>query len=238
MTFAAAIESALAQAMAADERIIIWGEDVQAMRMNLTTRFGEGRIKQAPISEGAFVAAGVSAAMAGLRPVVEVMLVDFISVAMDAVMNQAAMVAAFTGGRWQVPLVVRASCGGGYGDAGQHEQSLWGLLAHIPGLSVMVPSTPADAGGLMLAALEHPEPSIFLEHKLLADYWLDVMAGSWRKNVLFDIPDEGSSGPVPDKWEPTPFGKAATRRAGDDLSIISVGVGVHRALEAAETLAA
>jgi pyruvate dehydrogenase E1 component beta subunit len=120
LTFAAAIEDALAQAMAADERIVVFGEDVPGLRMNLYARFGESRVRPAPISESAFLGAAVGAAMAGLRPVVEVMLVDFIPVAADALVNQAAKLAAFSGGRWQAPLVVRATCGGGYGDGGQH----------------------------------------------------------------------------------------------------------------------
>ena len=238
MTFASAIEDALAQAMAADERILIMGEDVHTLRRNLVARFGEERVLPTPISEGAFVGAAVTAAMGGLRPVVEVMLVDFIGVAMDAVLNHAAKVEAFSGGRWQVPLVMRAACGGGYGDGGQHEQSLWGWLAHIPGLSVVAPSTPADAGGLMLAALAHDGPVIYLEHKLLADYWLDYLGAGGRENVTYDVPPAGAEGPVPERWEATPLGRAAVRREGDDLTIVSVGVGVHRALEAADELAA
>ena len=237
MTFAAAIEDALAQAMADDERIVIMGEDVHTLRRNLVARFGEERVLPTPISEGAFVGAAVTAAMGGLRPVVEVMIVDFIGVAMDAVLNHAAKVEAFSGGRWQVPLVIRAACGGGYGDGGQHEQSLWGWLAHIPGLTVVVPSTPADAGGLMLAALAHDGPVIYLEHKLLADYWLDYLGAGGRETVSYDVPTAGAEGPVPDGWEATPLGRAVVRREGDDLTIVSVGVGVHRALEAAEQLA-
>ncbi len=236
MSYAAAIESALAQAMSQDERIIIMGEDVELIRVNLFSRFGKKRVLNTPISEGAFVGAAVAAAMAGLRPVAEVMLVDFIGVAMDAILNHAAKIEAFSGGKWQVPLVIRASCGGGYGDGGQHEQSLWGWLAHIPGLTVVAPSTPADAGGLMLAAIEAEGPVIFLEHKLLADYWLDYMGGSSRKDVQFDVPAEGTHGPVPRKWEAIPLGQAEIRRSGNDITIAGVGVGVHRALEAAITL--
>jgi pyruvate dehydrogenase E1 component beta subunit len=235
-SFADAIEAALAQAMTSDPSIIILGEDVHLMRRNLLVRFGKERVRETPISESAFVGAAVTAAMAGLRPVVEVTLVDFIGVAMDALLNHAAKNEFFSGGTWPVPLVVRAACGGGYGDAGQHEQSLWGWLAHIPGLTVVVPSNPADAGGLMLAALQHPSPVIYLEHKLLADYYLEYMGGSTRKTVQFDVPPQGAHGPVPRKWQPVPIGQAATRRAGDDLTIISVGVGVHRAMEAAERL--
>lgn len=237
MTFAEAIEDAIALAMSRDERVIILGEDVHMLRLNLYSRFGAGRVRAAPISEGAFVGAAVAAAMAGLRPIVEVMLVDFIGVAMDALLNHAAKLQAFSGGRWHAPLVVRAACGGGYGDGGQHEQSLWGWLAHIPGLQVVVPSTPADAGGLMLAAIETQDPVIFLEHKLLADYWLDYLGAGGRKTVQFDVPAEGARGPVPRKWEPLPPGQAAVRRQGDDLTIVSVGVDVHRALVAATNLA-
>lgn len=237
LSFAQAIEDAVAQAMADDPRIIIFGEDVALFRRSLFLRFGADRVRSTPISEAAFVGAAVTASMAGLRPIVEVMLVDFIGVAMDALLNHAAKVETFSGGKWKAPMVVRAACGGGYGDGGQHEQTLWGWLAHIPGLSVVVPSTPADAGGLMLAAIEHEGPVIFLEHKMLSDYWLDFMGAGNRQTVQFDVPTSGASGPVPSSWQPTPLGKAAVRRRGDDLTIISLGVGVHRALEAADALA-
>jgi pyruvate/2-oxoglutarate/acetoin dehydrogenase E1 component len=236
MSFADAIEDALADTMAGDERIIIMGEDVQMIRVNLFARFGKERVLAAPISESAFVGAAVSAAMAGLRPVVEVMLVDFIGVAMDALLNHAAKVEAFSGGQWNAPLVVRAACGGGYGDGGQHEQSLWGLLAHIPGLTVVVPSTPADAGGLMISAIEHEGPVIYLEHKLLADYWLDFLGTGGRTTVQYDIPQQGAMGAVPDRWQPVPIGKAVTRRRGTDITLAGVGVAIHRALESAGIL--
>ena len=208
------------------------------MRRNLFVRFGPERVRSAPISESAFVGAAVAAAMAGLRPVVEVMLVDFVAVAADALLNHAAKVSAFSGGRWDAPLVVRAACGGGYGDGGQHEQTLWGWLAHIPGLKVVVPSNPADAGALMLAALADPGPVVYLEHKLLADYWLEFVGSGGRKTVSFDVPAAGARGPAPDRWAPAELGRAAVRRQGSDLTMVSVGVGVHRALEAAEALAA
>jgi pyruvate dehydrogenase E1 component beta subunit len=236
LSFADAIEDALAQEMAEDPRIVVFGEDVQALRLNLLGRFGVDRVRAAPISESAFVGAAVGAAMGGLRPVVEVMLVDFLGVCMDPLLNHAAKLEFFSGGRWKAPLVVRAACGGGYGDGGQHEQSLWGWLAHIPGLAVVVPSEPADAGALMLAALRHEGPVIYLEHKLLADYWLDFMGSGGRENVRFDVPAAGARGPVPDRWEPVPLGKAALRREGSDLTIVGVGVGIHRGLEAALAL--
>ncbi len=237
LTFAEAIEGALAQAMAADDRVIVLGEDVHGLRMNLLARFGEARVRSTPISESAFLGAAVGAAMAGLRPVVEIMLVDFIAVAVDALLNHAAKVEALSGGDWTVPLVVRAACGGGYGDGGQHEQALWGWLAHIPGLKVVVPSTPADAGGLMLGAIADQGPVVFLEHKLLADYWLDFLGAGGRDTVSYDVPAAGARGPVPEVWEPIPPGIAVTRREGRDLTLVSVGVGVHRALEAADRLA-
>jgi len=236
MSFTQAVDDALSQAMAADERIVVFGEDVPLLRRDLLVRFGPKRVRGAPISESAFVGAGVAAAMAGLRPVVELYMVDFLGVCMDALLNHAAKVEAFSGGKWTAPVVVRAPCGGGYGDGGQHEQSLWGWLAHIPGLTVVVPSTPADAGGLMLSALQHDGPVIFLEPKLLSESWLEFLGSGGRRNVQYDVPAKGAKGPVPRRWEPLPFGKAALRREGQDLTIVSVGVGVHRAMEAAGLL--
>lgn len=236
MSFADAIEDALGQSMGKDKNIVIFGEDVHLLRVNLFARFGKDRVRSTPISESAFLGAAVTAAMAGLRPVVEIMLVDFIGVCMDGILNHASKVEAFSGGKWQVPLVVRASCGGGYGDGGQHEQSLWGWFAHIPGLSVVVPSNPADAGALMLSALEHDGPVIYLEHKLLADYWLDYMGAGGRDTVSFDVPAAGAKGAIPDRWKSLPLGVASILRHGNDLTIASLGVGVHRSLEAAEIL--
>jgi acetoin:2,6-dichlorophenolindophenol oxidoreductase subunit beta len=236
--FTQAIDDALAQAMTDDPRIILFGEDIPLLRRNLLVRFGPRRVRGTPISESAFLGAGVAAAMAGLRPVVEMYMVDFLGVCMDALLNHAAKVEAFSGGRWTAPVVVRAPCGGGYGDGGQHEQSLWGWLGHIPGLTVLVPSTPADAGGLMLAALKHEGPVIFLEHKLLSETWLEFLGSGARRTVQYDVPAEGAKGAVPQNWEPVPIGKAVLRRAGSDLTIVSVGVGVHRALETAQNLEA
>jgi pyruvate dehydrogenase E1 component beta subunit len=236
LKFSDAIDDALAQAMAADPRIIVLGEDVQMMRASLLLRFGQARIRATPISEAAFAGMGVAAAMAGLRPVVEIMLIDFVGVALDALLNHAAKLAAFSGGRWQTPIVFRAACGGGYGDGGQHEQTLWGWLAHIPGLTLVAPSTPADAGGLMLAALQHEAPVIFFEHKLLSEPLLEFLGTGGRKTVKFDVPRDGAKGPAPHVWEPIPIGTAAIRREGRDVTMISLGVGVHRALQAAQAL--
>jgi pyruvate/2-oxoglutarate/acetoin dehydrogenase E1 component len=233
MFFSEAIDDALAQAMANDPRIIVFGEDVPLLHRNLLVRFGPSRIRAAPISESAFLGAGIAAAMAGLRPVVQLYMVDFLGVAMDALLNHAAKLDCFSGGKWQAPVVVRAPCGGGYGDGGQHQQALWGWLAHIPGLTVVVPSNPADAGGLMLAALQHEEPVIFLEHKLLSESWLDFLGHGGRRTVQYSVPAAGARGEVPNIWEPVPIGKAVLCREGSDVTLASVGVGVHRALEAA-----
>lgn len=236
MTYAQAIESALAQAMVADERVVVFGEDVRALHMDLYARFGERRVRQTPISESAFLGAAVGAAMAGLRPVAELIMIDFVAVAADALINHAAKIEAFSGGRWQVPMVVRAGCGGGYGDGGQHEQALWGWLAHIPGLKVIAPSTPADTGGLLTAAIADDGPVVFLEHQLLAENWLDYLGSGGRSTVSYDVPAEGRQGEVPDRWEPIALGEAAMRRTGSDLTIVGVGVGIHRAAEAADLL--
>jgi pyruvate dehydrogenase E1 component beta subunit len=236
MSFSDAIDDALGQAMAADSRIMLLGEDVQGMHGGLFVRFGNQRVRNTPISEAAFLGAAVTASMAGLRPVVEIMLVDFIAVAVDALLNQAAKLETFSGGRWKAPLVVRTTCGGGYGDGGQHEQSLWGWLAHIPGLSIVVPSNPADAGGLMLACLELGSPVVFMEHKLISSMWLDFLGSGGRSTVSYDVPQQGTYGPVPSPWISLPLCKAEVRKAGLDITIVSLGVGVHRSLGAAALL--
>ena len=236
MYYTQAADDALAHAMAEDPSIVVYGEDVPMLRRNLLVRFGPKRVRGTPISESAFLGAGVTAAMAGLRPVVEVYMVDFLGVCMDALLNHASKLDSFSGGKWKAPLVVRAPCGGGYGDGGQHEQSLWGWLAHIPGLTVLVPSTPADAGGLMLAALRHDGPVLYCEHKLLSEAWLEFLGSGGRKTVRFDVPPDGAKGPVPGRWEPLPIGRASVCRDGRDVTIVSVGVGVHRSTEAAIAL--
>lgn len=235
-SFSQAIEGALALAMAGDPRVVVLGEDVRLLRRGAYVRFGADRVLDAPISESALLGTALGAAMAGLRPVVELYFVDFVGVALDQLLNHAAKLEAFTDGRWQAPLVVRAACGGGYGDGGQHEQALWGLLSGVPGLSVVVPSTPADAAGLFLSAVDDPGPVVFLEHKLLSEQWLDYVGGSSRPGVRFDVPALGARGEVADPPVPVPLGVAALRRQGGDLALVSLGVGVHRCLEAAELL--
>jgi pyruvate/2-oxoglutarate/acetoin dehydrogenase E1 component len=236
MTFSAAIDRALEIAMAKDPGVITLGEDVVMLRRNLFVRFGPQRVLQTPISESAFLAAGVGAAMSGLRPVVEIMLVDFVAVAFDAILNEATKVTAFSGNKWQVPIVIRAACGGGYGDGGQHEQCLWGLLAGMPGIAVVVPSNPADAAGLMLSSIESDNPVVFLEHKLLADYWLDYLGGASRGSVSFDVPAAAARGDVEDPPRAVAIGEAVVLEPGADISIMSLGVSVHRSLEARQSL--
>ncbi len=236
MKFSEAVDRAVAEAMAKDERIVVFGEDVPIVRSGLVARFGPSRVLGAPISEGGFVGAGVGAAMAGLRPIVEIWIVDFIGCAMDAVLNHMAKLEAFSGGRWKCPLVIRTGCGGGYGDGGQHEQSLWGLLGGIPGLVVLVPSTPADAYGLMTSALSHEGPVVFLEPKLLSEQLLEFLGKQGRKTMTFDVPTDGAEGEVPEGAPPVPIGAARIIMEGADLTIVSLAVGVHRALEAAAAL--
>ncbi len=232
-----AVDRSIEDAMARDESIILIGEDAPMLRAPLLARFGAGRVLAAPISEAAFLGAAAGAAMAGLRPVVELYMVDFIAVALDAVLNHIAKLEGFSGGRWKAPVVIRAPSGGGYGDGGQHAQALWGSLAAIPGLAVVVASTPADAYGLMSSALAHDGPVIFMEPKLLSDEWLEFLGRGGRDTIQFDVPADGRFGPVPDLPYTTPFGSAVVRRQGTDLSIVSLAVGVHRALEAAARLA-
>ncbi len=233
-----AIDRALEVAMGRDERIVIIGEDVPMMRAALFARFGPDRVRGTPISEAAFLGAGVGASLGGLRPVVEIMFVDFLPVALHAVINEAAMVDTLSGGRWTAPMVVRAACGGGYGDGGQHQQARWGMLSSIPGLTVVVPSNPRDAAGLTLSALEHDGPVVLLEHKLLSSFWLDMVAGWKRPGVEIDVPVDGMWGELDEEITAVPLGEAAVRRSGPDLLVVSLAVGVHRALQAAEILEA
>jgi acetoin:2,6-dichlorophenolindophenol oxidoreductase subunit beta len=230
-----AIDIALEQAMASDETILVIGEDVHMMRRGLFARFGSDRVRAAPISESAFLGAGVGAALGGLRPVVEIMFVDFLAVALHALSNEAALIDTLSGGRWKAPVLIRAACGGGYGDAGQHEQSLWGMLSSLPGIAVVVPSTSADAAGLTLTALQHPGPVLLLEHKLLSSLWRESVAGSARSRAALDVPAEESWDPH--RIRPIPFGEAKLVKGGDDALLVSVGRGVHLALEAAQVLA-
>lgn len=238
MRYGQAVDHALGEAMAADPTVVTWGEDVRLIHRHLLARFGPDRVLDTAISEAAFLYAGVGAAMSGLRPVVEVMLVDFLAAGWSAIVNAASKFADFSGGRWRIPLVVRARVGGWYSDGGQHEQALWGQIASLPSTIVVCPSTPDDAAGLMRTAIEHEGFVVYLEHKLLSEQFLNYLGGSSRPTVDFEpvLPQAGAVGDVPTPIESVPFGKARVRRHGGDIAIISVGVGVHRSLEAAAIL--
>lgn len=237
LTYEKAVELAIDQAMTHDPSVVTFGEDVRMLRRELLVRHGPQRVLDTPISESAFLGAAVGAAMSGLRPIAELYMVDFLAVAFDAILNHATKFATFSGGSWTVPMVLRAGCSAGYGDGGQHGQSLWGMLAGVPGCTVVVPSTPADAAGLMVTALRHDGPVVFLEPKLLSDTLLDGLAGTRREALQLDVPEAGHRGEVEDPPTPVPFGRAVERRHGDDLLMVSIGVSVHRCLEAAARMA-
>jgi pyruvate dehydrogenase E1 component beta subunit len=220
LTYAEAVREAMGQAMAADDSVVLLGEDVGVyggafgVSGDLVHAFGADRVRDTPISELGFVGAAVGLALAGMRPVVEIQFSDFTCQAMDQIVNQAAKIHFMLGGAASVPMVLRAPGGSGTGAAAQHSQSLEAWFAHTPGLKVVMPATPADAKGLLLAALDDPDPVVVLEHKLLYK----------------------TSGPVPVEPVRTPLGSAAVRREGSDLTMIATGVMVSRCLEAAATL--
>jgi len=214
-----AINSALRLEMERDPDVFCLGVDighsgVLAVTEGLKDQFGEKRVKDTPISESAFIGAAVGAAATGLRPVAELMFVDFIGVAMDQILNQAAKMRYMFGGRVKIPMVLRTACGAGVGAAAQHSQSLEGWFMHIPGLKVAYPSTPADAKGLLISAIRDDNPVVFLEHK----------------NILFN------KGEVPAGDYTVPLGKADIKRAGTDATVVATGQMVGRALSAAEKL--
>ena len=222
ITYSEAIREAIGQAMEADDRVFMLGEDIGVyggafgVSGDLYHRFGPERIRDTPISELGIVGAAVGAALAGMRPIVEIQFSDFMNQAMDQIVNQAAKIHYMLGGAASVPMVLRAPLGSGTGAAAQHSQSLEAWVAHVPGLKVVMPATAEDAKGLLLSAIDDPNPVIVLEHKLL-----------YR-----------TSGPVPEEALRVPIGKSAVRRRGDDITIVATGIMVSRALEAAETLSA
>jgi pyruvate/2-oxoglutarate/acetoin dehydrogenase E1 component len=221
MTFAEALNAALHQEMARDERVFLMGEDVGLIggifqvSKGLRDRFGEERVRDTPISEPSFVGMGVGAAVAGMRPVVEIQIWDFIAMTMDQVVNQAAKIRYMLGGRATVPLVIRGPQGGGIRLAAQHSQSLEAWFVHVPGLVVIAPSTPYDAKGLLAAAIREDNPVIFLEHKVLY----------------------AQKGPVPEGEYAIPLGRADIKRAGTDVTVVAWQAMVQRALAAAADLA-
>jgi 2-oxoisovalerate dehydrogenase E1 component len=212
-----AVRTALEVELAADERVFVAGIDVGeggnvfGLTRGLTEKFGE-RVRDTPISETAIIGLGVGAAMAGMRPVVELMYLDFLGVCFDQLLNQAAKLSFMTGGAAEMSLVVRTQFGAGRSSGSQHSQSLEALLAHIPGLTVVMPSTPADTYGLLRAAIQDPNPVVFIENRLLY----------------------GMKGPQPPPDHILPIGKSAVVRPGTDVTVVSVSRMVHEAMAAAE----
>ena len=221
LAFTQALNEALRQEMARDESVFLMGEDVGetggifSVSAGLMREFGEARVRDTPISEAAFVGCGVGAAIAGMRPVVEIQIFDFIALTMDMMTNQAAKFRFMLGGRNTVPLVVRGPQGGGVRLAAQHSQSLEAWFAHIPGLVVVAPSTPYDAKGLLVSSIRDDNPVVFCEAKL------SYVTGK---------------GPVPEELYAIPLGRADVKREGDDVTVIATLAMVPRALAAAEIL--
>lgn len=220
MTFGLAIRTTLAEEMRRDPRVFLLGEDIGVyggafgITDGMLAEFGPERIRDTPISEQAIVGAAIGAALGGMRPVAEIQFFDFILLAMDQLANEAAKIHYMFGGQISVPIVVRSPAGSGTGAAAQHSQSLEALFAHIPGLKVVAPSTPADAKGLLLASIRDPNPVIFVEHKLLYK----------------------TKGPVPAGDEAIPLGAADVKRPGRDVTVVATQIMVPRALAVAERL--
>jgi len=221
MTYREAIRGALREALRSDPRVFLMGEDVGryggafAVSHGLLEEFGPERVRDTPLSENTFVGAGIGAALGGLRPIVEVMTVNFSLLALDQIVNNAATLRHMSGGQLSVPLVVRMATGGGRQLAAQHSHSLEGWFAHIPGIKVLAPATPADARGLLLAALEDPDPVFVFEHATL-------------------YPTEGE---VDEDAGPAPIGRAIVRRAGNAVTLITYGGSLSKTLQAADRLA-
>lgn len=221
-TYLQALNEALRQEMERDEKVFIIGEDVGqfggcfGVTQGLFDQFGEERVLDTPITESAIVGAATGAAASGLRPVAELMFVDFVGVAMDQLFNQAAKMRFMFGGKATVPMTLRAPQGAGIGAAAQHSQCLEAWFMHIPGIKVVIPSTPYDAKGLLISSIREDNPVVFLEHKLLY----------------------GVEGEVPDESYVIELGKADVKREGSDVTIVATSQMVHSALAAAEKLEA
>jgi pyruvate dehydrogenase E1 component beta subunit len=221
LTYAQAINEALMQNLERDERVFLMGEDIgkyggifQATA-GLLDKFGSGRVIDTPISESGFVGAAIGAALTGMRPVVEIMFIDFTTVAMDMIVNQMAKIHYMFGGRGKIPLVLRTNIGAGRGAAAQHSQSFHAFFVHIPGLKVITPSTPYDAKGLMNTAIQDEDPVLFIEHKKLY----------------------ATKGEVPEEYYTLPFGKADLKKEGKDITIVATHAMVSRSLSVAEEFA-
>jgi pyruvate dehydrogenase E1 component beta subunit len=220
-TYREALREALRDALARDERVFLMGEDVGryggcfAVSLGLLEQFGPERVRDAPLSESAFVGAGIGAALGGMRPIVEIMTVNFSLLALDQILNNAATLLHMSGGQFNVPLVIRMTTGAGRQLAAQHSHSLEGWYAHIPGIREIAPATLEDARGTLWTALCDPDPVLIFEHGSL-------------------YPREGD---LPDDAGPVDIDRAAVRRSGADLTLIAYGGTLHKALDAAEQLA-
>jgi acetoin:2,6-dichlorophenolindophenol oxidoreductase subunit beta len=230
-SFRQALNEALHHEMKRDPRVVVLGEDIAGgagasgeqdawggafgVTKGLLGAFGPSRVRDTPISEGAFIGAAAGAAMTGLRPVAEIMFIDFLGVCLDQIANQAAKFRYMFGGKAVTPLVIRASYGAGTRSASQHSQALYPILTHIPGLKVVIPSDPYDAKGLLIQAIRDDDPVVFLENKLLYD-------------TIDDVPDGAYT---------IPFGEAKILRDGRDATIVAIGRMTLFARKAAETLA-
>jgi acetoin:2,6-dichlorophenolindophenol oxidoreductase subunit beta len=221
LRYAEALREALRAELARDSSVVLYGEDIGTyggvfqVTRGLLEEFGSRRVRDTPISEAAMTGMTIGAAMAGLRPVLEIMYADFLPLALDMLVNQASALPFLWGPDPSLPMVIRTQGGAGVGAGAQHSKSFDGMMAHIPGLKVVSPATPADAKGLLTAAIRDPGPVVFLEHKL-----------------LYNLADD-----VPENDEPTPIGPARIARAGGDVSIIANARMVHEALAAATVLA-
>lgn len=221
MSYAEAIREGMSIRMREDPHVLLFGEDVGAfggcfgVSAGMLDEFGEKRVRDTPISEGAIIGAAVGSAATGLRPIAELMFCDFLTVGMDQLVNQAAKMRYMFGGKISMPMVVRLPAGAGVSAAAQHSQSLEAWITHVPGLKVVYPSTPQDALGLMLSSIDDDNPVMFLEHKAIYTMKGDV-----------------------DSLTPIPLGKGDIKRAGEDVTIIATGKMVHEALAAAKMLEA
>jgi acetoin:2,6-dichlorophenolindophenol oxidoreductase subunit beta len=218
LSYREAVRDTIASAMRADDDVFIMGEDIAEMggsmgvTQGLLDEFGAERVRNTPISEMAIVGTGIGAAMQGMRPIVEIMYEDFLTLSLEQIVNQAAKHRYMSGGQLKVPLTIRTQGGAGWSPGAQHAQQLEAWLVHIPGLKVVFPSTPTDVRGLLWSSIYDDNPVIFFEHRL-----------------LYPVKEE-----VPEKLEPIPLGQARVIRAGEDVTVVATGPLVHRSLEAAE----
>jgi len=230
LTMAQAISEGIAQEMSRDANVFVMGEDIGSYggifgaTGGLLEKFGKDRIMDTPISETAFIGAATGAAAAGLRPIVELMFVDFFGVCMDQIYNHLAKNTYMSGGHVKLPVVLTTAIGGGYSDAAQHSQCLYGTFAHMPGIKVVVPSNAYDAKGLMISAIRDDNPVMFMYHK-------GIMGLPWMAYL------EGSSNGVPEEAYAIPFGKAKVLQEGSDITIVSISQMVQKAVLAARELA-